>query len=190
MASSLDQIEQFIANQDLRYRRNEEDEYIQLGFTTENYIDQDGDHNLLIIIRLEEDGSFLKVFTPSCYQYSGLNKGILFQVLLMVSWKTKMIQFEYDHNDGEVRAVIEYPLEDAELTERQLMRSVVSLAQIIDKYNSAIVHAIENGEIQFDDDSQSEMMQLLRQIFEAQNSPEAAQNVDEDDDDSDDMEFI
>ena len=28
-----------------------------------------------------------------------------------------MMQFEYDDSDGEIRAMIEYPLEDAELTE-------------------------------------------------------------------------
>ena len=191
MASSLDQIEGYIANQELRYRRNDEDEYIQLGFSTENYKDQDGDYNLQLVIRLLEEGRFLKVFAPSCYQYSGENKGVLFQVLLMVSWKTKMIQFEYDQSDGEVRAVIEYPIEDSSLSERQLMRTVISLVRQVDKYHSAMVHAMDIGEVRFENDSQEEMMDLLRQMFEAaQDSLDDEKNSEATDDDSDDMEFI
>ena len=191
MASSLDQIEGYIANQELRYRRNDEDEYIQLGFSTENYKDQDGDHNLQLVIRLLEEGRFLKVFAPSCYQYSGENKGVLFQVLLMVSWKTKMLQFEYDQSDGEVRAMIEYPIEDSSLSERQLMRTVISLVQQVDKYHSAMVHAMDVGEVRFENDSQEEMMDLLRQMFEAaQDSLDDEKNSEATDDDSDDMEFI
>ena len=69
----------------------------------------------------------------------------------MVSWKTKMIQFEYDDSDGEVRAIIEFPLEDAELTRRQLLRSVQALVQIVDKYHPVIYKALREGVIEFDE---------------------------------------
>jgi len=61
-----------------------------------------------------------------------------------------MIQFEYDDSDGEVRAIIEYPLEDANLTRRQLLRSVQSLVQIVDKYHPVMYKALREGVIEFE----------------------------------------
>jgi hypothetical protein len=186
MATSLVEIEHFLIKQELRHDINEERGHILTGFAMENYRDKDGDNYLQIVIQLEENGEFLKVYTPKCYQYAGDNKSKVFQVLLMVSWKTKMIQFEYDHSDGEVRAVIEFPLEDSVLTERQLMRSVVSLAQIIDRYDSTILTAISSGEIIFEEDDKESMMQLLQQMLDAAHDL----SEEESDDDDDDMEFI
>jgi len=55
------------------------------------------------------------------------------QTLLTISWETKMVQWEYDPSDGEVRAMIEFPLEDAPLTERQFWRCVHGLVRIVDE---------------------------------------------------------
>ena len=62
-----------------------------------------------------------------------------------------MIQFEYDDSDGEIRAIIEFPLEDAELTRRQLLRAVQALVQIVDKYHPVIYKALREGVIEFDE---------------------------------------
>ena len=188
MATSLKKIKQFLTKQELRHEVNEDQGRILTGFSMENYRDKDEDNYLQIVIQLEEKGEFLKVYTPKCYQYAGENKSTLFQVLLMISWKTKMIQFEYDHSDGEVRAVIEFPLEDSLLTERQLMRSVVSLAQIIDRFNSTILMAILSGEIIFEEDDKEPMMQLLQQMLDA--AHDLSDDDSDNDDDDDDMEFI
>jgi hypothetical protein len=44
-----------------------------------------------------------------------------------------MLQWEYDPSDGEIRAIIEFPLEDALLTERQFNRCLYSLVQLVDE---------------------------------------------------------
>ena len=151
MGSTLEQIGQFLATEDLNYRIDTDRNVIVTGFGTENYIDDAGDKNLGMIIQLEENGEFLKIFTPKCYSVlEETNRAALMQTLLMVSWKTKMIQFEYDDTDGEVRAIIEYPLEDADLTRRQLLRSVQALAQIVDKYHPVMFKALREGVIEFE----------------------------------------
>lgn len=151
MGSTLEQIGEFLATEDLNYRIDTDRDVIVTGFGTKNYIDDDGDKNLGMIIQLEENGEFLKIFTPKCYSIlEETNRAALMQTLLMVSWKTKMIQFEYDDSDGEVRAIIEYPLEDANLTRRQLLRSVQSLVQIVDKYHPVMYKALREGVIEFE----------------------------------------
>jgi hypothetical protein len=85
---------------------------------------------------------------PRCYQYpAGDHKEALFQTLLMISWMTKMIQFEYDKDDGEIRAIIEFPLEDAILTDKQLLRCLHALAQLVDEQDYLIRGAMEHGQL-------------------------------------------
>ena len=124
MATTFSIIEGFLIKHDLRFMLFEERNFIGVGFVTENYLDKDDDRHLSVIIALEEDGEYIKFFVPRCYTYDGEHKEPLFQFLLMISFQIKMIQFEYDPSDGEIRAMIEFPLEDGEITERQCMRAL------------------------------------------------------------------
>ena len=152
MGSTLEQISEYLNSEDLKHRIDKDRDVIITGFGTEQYIDKDGEHHLGMVISLEENGEFLKIFTPQCYSaLDETNRPALLQTLLMVSWKTKMIQFEYDDSDGEIRAIIEFPLEDAELTRRQLLRAVQALVQIVDKYHPVIYKALREGVIEFDE---------------------------------------
>lgn len=53
-----------------------------------------------------------------------------------------MVQFEYDSDDGEIRAIIEFPLEDTPLSKLQLLRVMKSLASVVDLYHEEIVKAL------------------------------------------------
>lgn len=170
MGSTLEQISEYLDSEGLQYRIDEERSVIFTGFGTEQYLDKDGDHHLNMVISLEEEGEFLKIFTPQCYlARDETNRPALLQTLLMVSWKTKMIQFEYDDSDGEIRAIIEFPLEDAELTRRQLLRSVQALVQIVDKYHPVIYKALREGVIEFDESGNplSELQSAFSRFEEA-----------------------
>jgi len=165
MAATLDQIAGFLEEGEVKHRLDLEKNCIRTGFGTECYRNADGDNGVQLVIRLDEDGEFIKVFAPSAYSYSeGPHKFALFQTLLQISWRTKMIQFEYDKNDGEVRAIIEFPLEDAQLTRKQLMRCVSGIVQILDNYHDEIVAAIEHGKLPEDEeDLMTEFQEFLRQ---------------------------
>jgi hypothetical protein len=167
MGTTLEQVSQFLDSQELRHKVLEE--RILTGFGTQQYLDEDGDYHLKMVVSLEEEGEFFKVYSPGCYRYDGEEHRLaILQTLLMVSWRSKMVQFEYDASDGEIRAVIEYPLEDSSLTERQLMRSVIALVQIIDHYHPVIALAISEGSIDFslvegDDD---ELLEIFKEVSE------------------------
>lgn len=170
MGSTLEQISEYLDSEGLQYRIDQDRSVIFTGFGTEQYLDKDGEHHLNMVISLEEDGEFLKIFTPQCYSaLDETNRPALLQTLLMVSWKTKMVQFEYDDSDGEIRAMIEFPLEDAELTRRQLLRSVQALVQIVDKYHPVIYKALREGVIEFDESGNplSELQSAFSRFEEA-----------------------
>lgn len=129
MAATLEQIAGYLDQKGWKYRIDQESNRIITGVYAET-IEQ-----LLIVIQLDEEGEFFEVYAPRVI--TGVKdhpyKNEILQTMLCISWETKMLQWEYDPSDGEIRAIIEFPLEDAELTERQFNRCLYSLVQLVDE---------------------------------------------------------
>lgn len=129
MAATLQQIAGYLDTKGWKYRVDEEGGRILTGVFGSNLED------FLIVIQLDEDGEFFEMFAPRVL--SGVqehpHKTAILQTMLAISWETKMLQWEYDPSDGEIRAIIEFPLEDALLTERQFNRCLLSLVELVDE---------------------------------------------------------
>jgi hypothetical protein len=129
MAATLEQIARYLDVKDWKYRLEADNCRIITGVYAENI------ERLLIVIQLDEDGEFFEIYAPRVI--TGVKhhpfKPEILQTMLCISWETKMLQWEYDPADGEIRAIIEFPLEDAELTERQFNRCLYSLVQLVDE---------------------------------------------------------
>ena len=146
MAMTLDEIAGLMDELGLKYSKNEEKGHILSGWSCDNYKDAEGHKGIGIIIKLEENGEFIKVFTPNAYKYKeGANLLFVLEACMYVSWRTKMVQFEYDPSDGEIRAMVEFPIEDGKVTAKQLKRILAGLPAIIDEYDVMIRTAIEEG---------------------------------------------
>ncbi|MEN9228021.1 MAG: hypothetical protein Q6L50_09945 [Gloeomargarita sp. GMQP_bins_120] len=128
MATTLAQISAYLDRMHWRYDLDPERNRIVTGVKTTNL------ERLLLVIALEEDGEFFKLYAPQVLQIQNHpHQAAALQVLLTIAWETKMVQWEYDPSDGEVRAIIEFPLEDAPLTERQFLRCLDALVRIVDE---------------------------------------------------------
>ncbi len=126
MATSLQQIATFLEKRQLKFVREDANNRILLPFQAED------NEKVVIVVVLEENGEFLKILSPSVLTYrDGPHRLVLFQAMLEICWETKMLQWEYDPSDGEIRAIIEFPLEDAALTERQFFRAFEGLLQLL-----------------------------------------------------------
>jgi hypothetical protein len=129
MGATLQQIASYLDKSGWKYRVDEEESRILTGVYADNVED------FLIVVELDEDGDFFKLFAPRVL--SGIqehpHKGAILQTMLSISWETKMLQWEYDPSDGEIRAIIEFPLEDSTLTEKQFNRCLHGLVQIVDE---------------------------------------------------------
>lgn len=143
MGATLDQIARYLDNAGWKYRVEEDESRILTGVYAENV------ENFLIVVQLDEDGEFFELFAPRLL--SGINdhphKAAILQTMLSISWETKMLQWEYDPSDGEIRAIIEFPLEDSILTEKQFNRCLHGLIQIVDELAMPRLQAVlETGE--------------------------------------------
>lgn len=149
MASSIEEVVSFLTEEGLRFAHAEGNNYLRTGFTTKRYVDADGVKLLHLVITVEEQGKFIKIAAPAAYRFhhdgTSFHKLALFQTLLQICHMTKMVQFEYDPDEGEVQAIVEFALEDADLTRQQLMRSVYTLSDALDEYHTAIHDAITGG---------------------------------------------
>jgi hypothetical protein len=145
MATSKEEITSHLDTIGLKYNVHERGT-IHLGFKTQKYKDNDGDQGIGIVIALEENGEFVKFFTPMAFRYKdGPHREAVFQTCLVISYLTKGVQFEYDANDGEIRMILEFPLEDNHLTLKQLHRCIQLLAGIADEYYEPVMAAINDG---------------------------------------------
>lgn len=160
MAATLEQIASYLENSVWSYRLDQGEQRLLIeGYAA--YID-----DFLIVVQLEEDGEFFKLFAPRVL--AGIqdhpHKLAILQTMLRISWETKMLQWEYDPSDGEIRAIIEFPLEDSTLTERQFNRCMQGLVEIIDEIAMPRLRAVmETGEDPSDVDMGERLLLTLQQ---------------------------
>lgn len=142
MATDYETICGFLEKRDIRFERHEGGE-ILVRFQAETYRNPRGEPAILIVIQLENEGRFLKIFVPHAFTYAdGPYKAVVLQAALFVNYRSKMLQFEYDPGDGEIRAMVEFPLEDAPLTEDQFFRAFEGLCVLLEDSSPFIHHAM------------------------------------------------
>ncbi len=168
MATSLQEISAFLDERDIKHELKEDKGFIGFGVSTSRYRNTEGDTSITIIVAPEEDGEFLKVFAPRIYEYKdGPHALVVYQLCLMINWRTKMLQLEYDASDGEIRAMIEFPLEDAKLTSKQLHRTIRGLLELIETFAPAFEAAINEGRIELPGPPDRAVSDQLRALVEA-----------------------
>ncbi len=129
MGATLPQIAGYLDHKGWKYKIDTAENRILTGVFAEAV------EQFLIVIQLDEDGEFFELFAPRilCGVKDHPHKAAILQTMLCISWETKMLQWEYDPSDGEIRAIIEFPLEDSTLTERQFNRCLDSLVELVDE---------------------------------------------------------
>jgi len=130
MAITVYKIAEYLDNRGCSYKLDVAHSRITIKVQAENLAD------LTLIVQLDDDGQFFKLFAPEvlCGIKDHPYKDVILQTMLCISWETKMLQWEYDPSDGEIRAIIEFPLEDGTLTQRQFYRCLNGLVEMVDDF--------------------------------------------------------
>ena len=174
MATTLTQITDILDDVDLSYRTRGGDTVLTGFSDLPHYRDADGDPHLGVVLRVHEDGDYVQVFAPNAYRVRGSGVGPVLEACAQIQWRAKLIRFAYDPSDGELRPTVELPLETADLSQRQLLRCVHGLVDLVDRHHGAIVQARDEGVVELPDASVAlgeETMDRLGQLL-GQLSPE------------------
>lgn len=153
MATSLQEIAELLFEAEYKFKINNERSEIFLQMAgLDNYRDKDGDDSLLIVVRVSEEGEYLEIFAPGSFVIpeDGEKAALFLKACSIIQWKTKLVQFEYDESDGEIRPMVEFPIEDSTVTQKQLMRCIRGLTQLVDTYYPVLNNVKENGTLDFD----------------------------------------
>jgi hypothetical protein len=147
MSTSLDEICSLLDAAKIRYGRRED--RIRTGFETDLYEDRDGDNCLHMAIWPEDDGETLRVQAYGTYvlppaQFPEKLAAVQ-RTINQINWETKLAHLEMDIQDGEIRISVDLPLEDAKLTERQLMRAIKLMPDLADRYHTAMRQVLDHG---------------------------------------------
>ena len=156
MATTLKQIKKFLKASGLHFTAFDEAGVITVGFRCDSeettFRDSDGDAYLGILLRLVERGEFLILITPTCWNIKDCpHRQAVAESLALISSRFKMIRFDLDETSGEVRPNIELPIEDGDLTKRQLDRAIGAILQVVRQYDRVITRARDTGVISFED---------------------------------------
>jgi hypothetical protein len=140
MAVTLKQISEYLNNLKWKHEIQADEDVILTGMNTDNI-------QTLILISIKENGEYFEMLAP-CIVANVLEspyKEAIFQTILSISWETKFVQWEYDVSDGEIRAIIEFPLEDSTLTQRQFSRCFHGMMQVLDNAVPRLEHVMTTG---------------------------------------------
>lgn len=162
MAMQMERLESFLLAEKLRFRSHEAG-HIVVGFATRNYTAPGGNaaaaprgaddrfKGIAIAVRLSENGRYLECLAPGLYDLGTCrHRDAVLRALMAIMQRTKMVRFDWDPADGEIRCSVECPLEDGSLTRQQFIRMLRALPEIIDDWDPVIRAAMETGELRLD----------------------------------------
>ncbi len=129
-----------------QYMVTEGDDIIEISISSKNFVGPTAEYFMPIILKIEEDGRYMKVIAPGLYSLKTVNDhqivAALHKKLLQICWETKLVQFEFDTEELEIRGIVEIAIEDGTLTAMQLQRAVQTLHEVVDHYHPEITEVI------------------------------------------------
>ncbi len=139
MATTLSDLESILDGQGLIYYTNSAKGSLVLPVPA-------GDELVEVFVHVQESGRFIMFRIPFFVSARrAANSGRLFERLLALNNKLNLGRFGLDPGDGEVCLEIGLPVEDGELTVRQLHRILAALCGIARDHRAEIRKLIETG---------------------------------------------
>jgi hypothetical protein len=147
MAISLEQLEGYLLQDDLRYVID--DERILLSFSMDDYVGPvDGRKQLLIGIRVADEGRYAEICAPRLYDARrAVDVGRLAELLLFLAYGQRHVRFGLDRSDGEVQATIAFNPVDGTVTFDAFIGALRWLPGFIDFWHPVVDRAIQTGDL-------------------------------------------
>ena len=107
---------------------------------------QRNDTQVTLLVFLLESGDLVQLRAPALLRATDdATKPLLFRAMLQMAYEMRLVQFEYDPADGEVSTCIDVALEDARLTDEQLLRCCSVLLDVSFMARDRLVTILETG---------------------------------------------
>ncbi len=148
MPSSIAEIKVLLTHMGIKHQMHEGALFVP--YKTTNYTNTTNQNNgVVILVVTDNEGEMVRLMVPNAYKFAdsgnSYNKLALMQTLLQITYATKLLQFEYDPEDGEIRITVDVPVMDSCLTEKQLGFCIDCIVHCLDTFHDQISDAMRHG---------------------------------------------
>jgi hypothetical protein len=171
MATTIEQIQEFLDDRGLNYAVNPSADAVLVGFQVPpdevTYRDLDGDPYVALITEVSEDGEFLRVFAPAAWSLSNcIHKTAVLAMLPAIQARLKLLRFDYSAKSGHLKPNVELPIEDGTLTQTQFERAFQTVLRAIHELDAGIRRVMQTGKATPEDLGDGPAPSLMEHIAE------------------------
>jgi hypothetical protein len=148
MSATLNEISLYLYELNIRFVKFEDlgEHHFQLPTSKYN---KNGNFSLSMVVKIEEEGEYIKIYAPMAFIVPYTKSFQFLSACGVIEYNTKLVQFEYDNQTGEVRPIVEFPLMDSKVTREQLKRCIFGLKAEVERFFYVLENIIKTGEIDF-----------------------------------------
>ncbi len=181
MGFTLDEVEKWLGELGMNFTRDRDnnDDKIVFGMS-------DKESKGMAFLRARENGDiFCLEFEPIDdnnkpldVEQSHQHINVLLMQMLYQNYITKFGTWEYDPNDGDIRFVVEIPLEDAKMTKNQFRRVLSILGDALE-FIPKMKHILATGEVPEDEVGEDLMRAMFREFLDFMKSKKSGGSGDD-----------
>jgi hypothetical protein len=150
MPVAVEAIQGYLMRAGLKFAANDQGDNGQfvLSFKTQRYKNPAGDKSLTLFVTIAEAGRYLEIAAVGIYSAKeAKDVGKLAQFLLGQNYVTKLLRWELDRTDGEVRASVEMAPVDGSVTFDSFMRALMLFPLVADSLHASIAKVMTTGKL-------------------------------------------
>ena len=150
MPIAVEAIHGFLLTAGLKFAANDQGDNGQfvLSFKTRHYVNQAGSKSLMLVVNIAEAGRYLEIAAVGMYSANDAKDiGKLAEFLLAQNYVTKLLRWELDRTDGEVRVSVEVAPVDGSVTFTSFMRMLMLFPMVAESLHPTITKVMTTGKL-------------------------------------------
>jgi len=133
-------------NRDIYHQVDPENAFVATKLPTKKYADTSCNHAIQIVVKIEDQGEFIRFIAPNVYANKKPEHDMaIFQTCMHATRDDQLIQCCFNESTGEIYIQVEVFLGESPLSERQLMKALLGIVDIVNIYDDAFRSAIHTG---------------------------------------------
>ncbi len=150
MPVPVEAIQGYLIRSGLRFAINDQGDNGQfmLTFKTRRYRNPAGEKSLMVIVTISENGRHLEIAAVDAYSATDAKDvGKLCEFLMGQNYGTKLLRWEIDRCDGELRALADVAPIDGGITFDAFMRMLMTFPIVLDRLHPAIAKVMKTAKL-------------------------------------------
>lgn len=150
MPIPVEAIQGFLIRADLKFATNDQgaNGQFMLSFETHRYVNPSGEKSLMLLVTVAEDGGYLEIAAVNMYSANDAKDiGKLCEFLMSQNFATKLLRWELDRSDNEVRATVEVAPLDGSITFNAFMRMLMTFPIMADGLHPMITKVMSTAKL-------------------------------------------